>query len=88
VEVADGAHIADAMGGGRVEIVSWHHQAVDRLGAGLRPVAWAADGVIEALALDGYPNLLAVQWHPELSAAEDPAQQGLFDRLVALAGEG
>jgi putative glutamine amidotransferase len=88
VEVADGARIAEAMGGRRVEIVSWHHQAVDRLGTGLRPVAWAADGVIEALELDGHPNLLAVQWHPELSAAEDPAQQGLFDRLVTLAGEG
>jgi putative glutamine amidotransferase len=86
VEVAAGAQIADAMGARAVEIVSWHHQAVDRLGAGLRPVAWAADGVVEALELDGHPNLLAVQWHPELSAAADPAQQGLFDRLVALAG--
>jgi putative glutamine amidotransferase len=51
----------------------------------LRPVAWAEDGVIEALEQEGNPNLLAVQWHPELSAADDPAQQGLFDRLVMLA---
>jgi putative glutamine amidotransferase len=86
--VADGAHIAAAMGGNQVEVVSWHHQAVDRLGEGLRPVAWAADGVVEAVELDSHPNLLAVQWHPELSAADDPAQQGLFDRLVVLAGGG
>ena len=86
VKVEADAHIVQAMGAARVDIVSWHHQAVDRLGEGLRPVAWAEDGVIEAMELDGNPNLLAVQWHPELSAAEDPRQQGLFDRLVALAG--
>ena len=86
VDVNADAHIVQAMGATRVTTVSWHHQAVDRLGAGLRPVAWAEDGVVEAIELDGHPSLLAVQWHPELSAADDPTQQGLFDRLVALAG--
>lgn len=86
VDIAGDAHIVKAVGDTRVMTVSWHHQAVERLGKGLRPVAWAEDGVIEAMELDGNPNLLAVQWHPELSAAEDPAQQGLFDRLVTLAG--
>jgi putative glutamine amidotransferase len=85
VNIAPEAHIVKAMGATRVTSVSWHHQAIDRLGEGLRPVAWTEDGVIEAVELDGNPHLLAVQWHPELSAAEDPAQQGLFDRLAALA---
>ena len=85
VEVNPEAHIVQAMGSTRVTTVSWHHQAIDRPGEGLRPAAWAEDGVIEALELDGNTNLLAVQWHPELSAADDPAQQGLFDRLVVLA---
>jgi putative glutamine amidotransferase len=86
VEVKAGTLVAVAMGATRVDIVSWHHQSVDRLGEGLRPVAWAADGVVEAVELDGNPHLLAVQWHPELSAADDPTQQGLFDRLIELAG--
>lgn len=85
VDIAADAHIVQALGTPRVMTVSWHHQAVARLGEGLRPVAWAEDGVVEAVELDGNPALLAVQWHPELSAAEDPAQQGLFDRLVTLA---
>ncbi len=72
----------------RVEIVSWHHQAVDRLGEGLPPVAWADDRVVEAMQLGSNPKLLAVQWHPELSAATDPTQQCLFDWLVDLAGAG
>ena len=84
VSVDADAQIATAMGGVRKSVVSWHHQAIDRLGKGLFPVARSDDGVIEAVALEGRPNLLAVQWHPELSAADDPAQQALFNRLVAL----
>lgn len=86
VRVNAGTHVAKAMGSTRVEIVSWHHQAVDRLGEGLDAIAWSEDGVVEAMELEGNPNLLAVQWHPELSAAQDPTQQRLFDRLVVLAG--
>ncbi len=61
-----------------------HHQAIDKVGDGLHVVARAADGIVEALELD-HPEqwLLAVQWHPEDTAATDPAQQHLFDALVA-----
>ena len=43
------------------------------------------DGVVEALELDGATWVTAVQWHPEDTAADDPAQQGLFDAFVAAA---
>ncbi|WP_052460833.1 gamma-glutamyl-gamma-aminobutyrate hydrolase family protein [Microbacterium gorillae] len=41
-----------------------HHQAVRDVGEGLRVIARAADGVIEALAHERAPAL-GVQWHPE-----------------------
>lgn len=41
-----------------------HHQAIDRLGAGLRATAHAPDGVIEAVAHESAP-ITGVQWHPE-----------------------
>ena len=44
---------------------SSHHQAARNPGAGLRPVAWAEDGVIEALEAEDNHTLWAVQWHPE-----------------------
>ena len=43
---------------------SEHHQAVSRLAPGFRPVAFAPDGIIEAIENDN-ENILAVQWHPE-----------------------
>jgi putative glutamine amidotransferase len=58
-----------------------HHQALDRLGTGVRASGWAQDGVIEVIeGIAGW--LLAVQWHPEDTAAEDSVQQRLFDALV------
>ncbi len=82
VSVSAGSRLAEAMGAAEPEGVSGHHQAVDRLGAGLAVSATAADGLIEALELPGHPWCVAVQWHPEITAGRDPAQQGLFDRLV------
>jgi putative glutamine amidotransferase len=83
LEVEPGSLVAKAMGVERADAMSHHHQAVARLGRDLRPVAWAEDGVVEAVELDDRDAwLLGVQWHPEETAATDPAQQGLFDGFV------
>lgn len=76
------SRIAARLGTTEVTCVSWHHQAVDRIAASCRAVARAPDGLVEALELQDRDDVLAVQWHPELSAAEDPQQQELFDQLV------
>jgi putative glutamine amidotransferase len=60
-----------------------HHQSVARLGEGLTPVGWADDEVIEAL--EGPTGwVVGVQWHPERTAIEDPAQQSLFNTFVRM----
>lgn len=82
VEVAPGSRLAEILGSTSFEVASWHHQAVRDLAPGLEVVARAADGVVEAVELRGHDELLAVQWHPELTAAEDPIQQRPFDWLV------
>ena len=46
---------------------SYHHQALDRLGAGLRATAWSESGVIEAVEHENRP-VLGVQFHPERMA--------------------
>ncbi|WP_225822057.1 gamma-glutamyl-gamma-aminobutyrate hydrolase family protein [Streptomyces naphthomycinicus] len=48
-------------------VPTYHHQAVDRLGAGLVPSAYAEDGTVEAVELPAERGwLLGVQWHPEM----------------------
>ncbi len=84
VDVDPGSRLAGALGATAVSVSSHHHQAVAERPAPARVVARAADGVIEAVELDpgDGPWLVAVQWHPEDTAATDPAQQGLFDAFV------
>ncbi|MBU6280840.1 gamma-glutamyl-gamma-aminobutyrate hydrolase family protein [bacterium] len=67
------------------ESASIHHQAVRDLAPALRACAHAPDGVVEAIEMPDHPWLYAVQWHPELTAFADPAQQRIFDALVAAA---
>lgn len=78
------ARILDAT---HVEACSWHHQAIDRMGQGLRAVAWAEDGVIEAVESTTHPWCIGVQWHPEMQL-DEPAQRGLFAALIAAAKSG
>ncbi len=87
VRVAEGSCLAGLLGSTETTSKSWHHQAIAEPGEGVVPVAWAPDGVIEAVEIDGQPQLIAVQWHPELSAAEDPAQQKLFEALIRMSAE-
>jgi putative glutamine amidotransferase len=82
IELEPGSLVAKVMGASVVDPAGWHHQAVDRLGSGLAVTGWSPDGVIEAVELAGHPWLVAVQWHPEMTAADDQAQQRLFDGLV------
>jgi putative glutamine amidotransferase len=84
VTLAAGSLLAATMGAPRVTCSCHHHQALDRLGQSVRVTARADDGIIEGVEVDGV-WALAVQWHPEDTAGRDPAQQRLFDALVARA---
>jgi putative glutamine amidotransferase len=61
---------------------SFHHQGIARLADDLVVVGTTADGVVEAVEHATHPWFVGVQWHPELTADEDPCQQAFFDELV------
>ncbi|AWR87460.1 peptidase C26 [Meiothermus taiwanensis WR-220] len=68
----------------RFRVNSYHHQAIKDLAPGLRAVAAAPDGIVEAVVLEDHPFYLGVQWHPELL----PEQWGIFHLLIeAAAGQ-
>ncbi|HPG42907.1 MAG TPA: type 1 glutamine amidotransferase [Acholeplasmataceae bacterium] len=50
---------------GDISVNSYHHQAIDRLGQGLRVIGFHEDGTIEMIMHQTYP-MLACQWHPEM----------------------
>jgi putative glutamine amidotransferase len=66
VTIAAGSRLFAATGATAMAVNSYHHQAVDRLGRGLRVTATSSDGVIEGAEMED-PGwwVLAVQWHPE-----------------------
>ncbi|MEU6260300.1 gamma-glutamyl-gamma-aminobutyrate hydrolase family protein [Streptomyces sp. NPDC047043] len=89
VSIRRGTLLERATGAQKVEASCYHHQRVSGLAAGLEITARAADGTVEGLELPGGRGwFTAVQWHPEDTAHEDAAQQGLFDTLVRAARDG
>jgi putative glutamine amidotransferase len=64
-----------------IEVNSAHHQAVDRLAPGLRVLARAPDGIVEAVEMTDRDFFLGVQWHPE-RILERPEQRRLFEAFV------
>lgn len=82
VRVTSGTIVASILPGGEFfEVPTHHHQAVDMVGAGLTAVAWAEDGIVEAVESTTHGEfLVGVQWHPE--QGDDPR---LFGALVTAA---
>lgn len=75
------ASIVGAVARGR----SWHHQAIAQPGSKYRAVAWADDGVIEAIESTNGAFRLGVQWHPEASL-DEATSRSLFAAFIAAAG--
>ena len=80
VQLEPGTRLRQILGRDVITVESEHHQAVSRLAPGFRPVAFAPDGIIEAIEGDS-EEILAVQWHPERAPAS-PATLRLFKAFV------
>ncbi|HST81357.1 MAG TPA: gamma-glutamyl-gamma-aminobutyrate hydrolase family protein [Kineosporiaceae bacterium] len=80
IEVTPGSLLAETLARTEAEVSTYHHQAIDQLGAGLTVSAVAPDGTIEAIEDQSMAFCLAVQWHPEV---ED--DRSLFAALVTAA---
>ncbi|SHN38120.1 gamma-glutamyl-gamma-aminobutyrate hydrolase family protein [Cryptosporangium aurantiacum] len=80
VSIEPGSELYE-LAGGKVEVSCYHHQCIGALGRGMRAVATAEDGAIEAVEIDALPGwFLGLQWHPE-----DTPHPTLFRALVTAA---
>jgi putative glutamine amidotransferase len=84
IDVVAGTRLAAVLGKERLAVNSFHHQAVDRLGRGLRASAYSPDGTVEAIEDPVRPFVMAVQWHAE-TLAQRATDRALFDEFVAAA---
>lgn len=85
IDVTPGSHLREVLGADRLQVNSFHHQAVRRLAPGLLVTAVSPDGIAEGLETeDGL--VLTVQCHPEELGAHEWAR-GLFRAFVRIAAE-
>ena len=83
IEISGGSLLADIMGAGTLNVNSWHHQAVDRLGASVVSVAASSDGISEAFEITGKTFILGLQFHPETHIKNgDMKHLEIFKKLV------
>jgi putative glutamine amidotransferase len=84
IEIVEGGLLHKLLGERRVTVTSLHAQGVDRLAPGARLEATADDGQVEAFSIPDAPAFaLALQWHPEHRALENPVSMKLFAAFAA-----
>jgi putative glutamine amidotransferase len=86
IEVEGDSRLAAVLGRTELEVNSYHHQAVDRLGEGLRATARAPDGTVEAIEDPRRDFLIGVQWHAE-SDVHRACEAALFRAFVGTCRE-
>jgi putative glutamine amidotransferase len=83
IRVHENSDFHTLLEGMEAPVNSHHHQGLDVVADGLREIAWAGDGVLEAVRGTDFLWLLGVQWHPEVMAPVDHRQMRIFERFVA-----
>jgi putative glutamine amidotransferase len=88
ITIESDSWLAEQLGTTAIPVNTFHHQALKQLGEGLRVVATATDGIIEAVEGTGNHFVMGVQCHPEdLWNAAEPRWLGLFRGFVAIAAQ-
>jgi putative glutamine amidotransferase len=81
VHIEHDSRVNEILGRPILQVNSLHHQGIKALAASLKAVAYAPDGIIEAIELPGHPFGMAVQWHPEW-LMDDESVRRLFKAFV------
>lgn len=83
VSVVKGSKLAEVIKQEKLQVNTFHHQAIKQLAPRFKAVAWSPDSVIEAI--EAYPvrSIMGVQFHPEIfTAAGDTTMCQLFKLLI------
>jgi putative glutamine amidotransferase len=75
------SHLDQIYGADEIRVNSLHHQGISQVGEGLIATAFAPDGLVEGLEVNGASFALGVQWHPEC-LPDDPGSHNLFRTFI------
>lgn len=79
VSLVPGSPYIEMFGAGEVMVNSLHGQGIEKPGPRVVIDGRAPDGTPEAITIKDAPGFaMAVQWHPEYKATEDPVSKPLF----------
>jgi putative glutamine amidotransferase len=79
LHLAAGSQLQAILGTHEIEVNSLHNQGIETLAPGLAVEATAPDGIVEAVRVEGAESFaLAVQWHPEYKARQNPGSVKLY----------
>ena len=87
VELTADSPLRELLGKERLAVNSCHHQAIRTLAPGLRAMAYAGDGLVEAVYMPNKSFVWAVQWHPEFSFRTDENSRKIFAAFAAAAAD-
>ena len=87
VSLVEGAPLRTDLGRDSILVNSCHHQAIKDLAETLKPMAFAPDGLIEAVYMPDYSFLWAVQWHPEYMYQNDENSRRILKAFVDAASQ-
>ena len=79
--------LASVLGARKLDVNSFHHQGVAKLGRRLAIAARSSDGVIEGMEAVDRDFMVGVQWHAECLTLEGRPEGRLFESLVEAACE-
>ncbi|MGB4091045.1 MAG: gamma-glutamyl-gamma-aminobutyrate hydrolase family protein, partial [Ruminococcus flavefaciens] len=82
VSIEHSSPLYDLLKTDTIPVNSYHHQGIRSLSPELKSMAYAPDGLVEAVCAPGHRFLWAIQWHPELSYRKDINSRLIFKEFV------
>lgn len=87
VTIAKDSMLYGILGYDRLSVNSMHHQALWELSPRVKAVAWAEDGIVEAIEVPEKTFMLGVQWHPEHLFRDYDSGKRIFKAFVNAAAQ-
>ena len=88
IDIVAGSILHDCFGTTRVQVNTYHHQAIKQLAPAFVVTARTDDGIIEGIARPGQRFVVGVQFHPEKMRDEGAGFNAVYAQFVQAARKG